>query len=119
MNFEVVRINCDLDRNKRYLTLNQYILEDFDRFKKNNELLFCSLHSPTELDLRDNQTNKVSWTTTRKYKNEHDIKKVFSDFENFTITNSKYNCQISKMTCQDDTYVVEYTIFMQYIINFV
>ncbi|MNJ90462.1 hypothetical protein D3C87_80590 [compost metagenome] len=117
MNFEVIRVDYDLDRNERYLMANRYILDDFEKFKKNNELLFCSLHATKKLDLRDNATNEVYWSTTRKYKNENDLKKIFLDFENFSKINVNYNCQISKMTCQDDTYIIEYSIFMQYIVQ--
>lgn len=88
------------------------ILEDFIQFKDKNELKYCTLHQSKQKD----GAIEVTWNTTVRY-NNLDLEKIKQDFKLFCEENSEEICQMSKVTCQDNVYVVEYITYNTYCIR--
>lgn len=95
--------------------VSKKILDDFINFKETNELLFCTLNT----EKINKNTIDVTWTTTVK----HPCKITHSgiihrDFSDFLSENSSEYSQITKITCQENYHVVEYTTYMTYEIRY-
>lgn len=93
------------------LQATRQIIKDFNEFKTKNELLFCGMQIGKIL----NNSVDVIWTTTVKHICKFDdYGKVIGDFLNLIETNPDEIIQITKLTCQETCYIIEFTIFKTY-----
>jgi hypothetical protein len=93
--------------------INNRIIDDFIEFKNKNELRFCTLHQSKYNDRK----LETIWCTTIKYLS-NDLDAIQKDFSNFCQDNIEECCQISKITCQENTYIAEYSVYRNYIVNY-
>lgn len=109
-------INIDVRGKKctAELEITKKILEDFEKFKSFNELVYCTLYQTKPVK----EIISTTWTTTRKYK-KFDLNKIEYEFNEFAENNNEELCQISKVTCQDTNYIVEYSVHRDYKLNFI
>lgn len=90
------------------------ILNDFLKFKDSNELQYCSMKQEEKDD-----HIYVTFSSTIKYQSSgidpiSFDSKMRSDFLHFCEMNLGDYCLISKVTCQDNTYIVEFSIQFEY-----
>lgn len=113
---KVVVINVDVSTERDiYGKVSSTILSDFNEFKRRNELSYCTMHQSKPVENRID----VVWATTLKYRDRLiDTSKILNTFNSFCNDNQDEYCQITKMTCQEDTYVVEFSVFRTYVIHF-
>lgn len=89
--------------------INETLLLDYEEFKLQNELLYCSFKQNGDFV----EPINVIYSTTRKY-NGFDLKKINRDFNLFVNDNKESFCTISKITNQDHTTIVEYSVLKNY-----
>lgn len=93
------------------ILVNNRVIDDFIKFKEKNELQYCSMK---QSDLTTTQIT-ATFSTTIKYAN-FDQSKMMKDFESFCELNKKNYCTITKLTCQDLTYIAEFSVERDYMI---
>ncbi|MNN16303.1 hypothetical protein D3C81_1294370 [compost metagenome] len=92
------------------LQLNELVLNDFNAFKKKNELTFCTSH-------QNNHDNflEVTWSTTiKKNKPYEGYQDLLDDFHKFILINENDYCRVSKVTCQENCFIAEFSIIRRY-----
>lgn len=108
-----IKINVFKDNIEQ--TINSKILQDFNDFKNQNELIFCTMHQ----EKPKGNSIDVSFSTTIKYKDKLvDSGRLLGDFNTFKSYNTEDYCQITKTSHQDGTLIAEFTIFRTYQLNF-
>jgi len=114
-------VNIDIDesimkKNEIDEFVEKKILMDFLEFKNKNELLYCSLYDE---GISSNE-RLIVWTTTKKVSNSLldivDINKI-QDIKKEFLLDGKMECRVSKITCSENTHIIEFSFPILYKIN--
>lgn len=95
------------------LIFNNQIVTDFASFKEKNELQYCTMR---QSDLTTNSMTATFSTTIKYTMNEFDQSKIMEEFEKFCEINKKQYCTITKLVCQENNYIVEFSVERDYMV---
>lgn len=117
MNKPIVKcIEINIEQSNLEGAINSRVLKDFNEFKKNNELTYCSMNQKSP----KGNTIEVKFSTIIKYNTpliDTDI--LLSDFSFFCKDNSNDFCQITKTDHNEGCFTAEFSVIRIYQLNFV
>lgn len=100
-----------LSREVATMVLNMEILTEYEKFKKKNELIYCS----SKQEYIDSTTITATWSTTKKY-SKYEPEKVIKDYADFVNDNGG-EWVVSKVTNQEHTTIVEFSTIRTFSID--